>query len=314
VDIESLRGTYLNECVTRNCLCGSSSNILVKVGDRYGLPIKYSLCLHCGHVFTKNPLPDQQIIEFYSSSAYRTMYSNGATPEEIIKKKTPARFGQNHLLRLTKNVLNVFEGNVLEWGCGGGWNLVPFRDAGYQTMGVDFDGAYIRAGSRLNGLNLKQIDDETTLQLSTINFDVIILNHVLEHSVDPFQLLIDLRKLCGSKTYLIIGLPTLESMKIWGFLDYFHIAHLDYFCKSSFVRLAGKAGFSLFYEEASQGLFVLVPSTIREIKLSRKNVLSSMFMIFKSWQIYFVKLWIRKFGKITKTEKLMRSVVRMLHK
>jgi len=242
------------------------------------------------------------------------MYSNGATPEEIIKKKTPARLGQNHLLRLTKNVLKVFEGNVLEWGCGGGWNLVPFRDAGYQTIGVDFDGAYVRAGSQLNGLNLKQLDDETIMELSTVNFDVIILNHVLEHAVDPFQLLIDLRKLCGSKTYLIVGLPTLESGKTWGFRDYFHIAHLDYFCQSSFARLAGKAGFSLFYEEVSNGLFVLVPSTIQEIEVSRINVLSSMFAIFKLWLPYFLKLWMRKFAKITKTEKPMRSVARRLRK
>jgi len=242
------------------------------------------------------------------------MYSNGASPEEVIKKKTPARGGQNHLLTLTQNVLNLNEGNILEWGCGGGWNLVPFYDAGYQTIGVDLDDAYVSAGSRLNGLNLKQINDETNLELSTINFDVIILNHVLEHAVDPLRLLISLHEFCGPKTYLIVGLPTLESMKIWGFRDFFHIAHLDYFCQSSFVRLAGKAGFSPIYKEVSQGLFVLVPSTIREIKVSRKNVLSSMFMIFKSWQTYFVKLWIWRFVRIVKIPKAMRLVVGWLRK
>ena len=287
---------------------------MIKRGDRYGLPINFTLCLNCGHVYTKNVLPDRRIIEFYSSSAYRTMYTNGATPEETIKRKTPKRGGQNHILSLTRNVLNVFEGNVLEWGCGGGWNLVPFQDAGYQTIGVDFDGIYIRAGSELNDLDLRQVDDETILELSATNFDVIIINHVLEHSVDPFGLLIDLRKLCGSRTYLIVGLPTIESMKIWGFSDYFHIAHLDYFCRSSFIRLAAKAGFSLFYEEVSKGLFVLVPSTIREIKVSRKDVLSSLFKVSKSWLSYFNKGLVRRFAKITKTEKVMRSVVRRLRK
>lgn len=301
-------------CFTRSCLCGSSRNILVKRGDRYDLPINFALCLNCGHVYTKNVLPDERIIEFYRSSLYRTMYSNGLTPEEVIKKKAPARGGQNHLLTLTKNVLNVNDGIILEWGCGGGWNLVPFRDAGYQTIGVDLDDAYVQAGSRLNGLNLKQITDETNLELSTINFDVIILNHVLEHSVDPLRLLISLRELCGPKTYLIVGLPTLESLSKWGFLDYFHIAHLDFYCQSSFGRLAGKAGFSIIYEEISQGLFVLVPSPIREIKVLRRNVLSSMFMMFKYWQTYFVKLWLMRLAKISKTEKVMRLLARWLRK
>lgn len=314
MDLESLHRTYLNECMTRACLCGSSSNIVIKRGDRYGLPINYALCLSCGHVYTKNVLAEKRTIEFYSSSAYRTMYTDGATPEETIKRKTPVLGSQSALLNLTQNILHVFQGNVLEWGCGGGWNLVPFARAGYQTVGVDFDETYVRTGSGLNGLNLKQIDATTISQLSATNFDVVILNHVLEHSVHPLGLLVDLHKLCGSKTYLIVGLPTLESMKIWGFWEYFHIAHLDYFCRSSFVRLAGKAGFSVYYEEASKGLFVLVPSGIREIAVSRKNVLSSLVLVFKSWLSYFSKQTVKRLAKITKTENAMRSVVRKLRK
>lgn len=314
MDLESLRHTYLNECTTRDCLCGSSSNIVIKRGDRYGLPINYSLCLGCGHVYTKNVLAEKRIVEFYSSSAYRTMYTGGATPEETIKRKTLAPGSQSQLLNLTRNTLSVLKGNVLEWGCGGGWNLVPFAQAGYQTIGVDFDETYVGAGARLNNLNLEQIDDKTISRLSTIDFDLIILNHVLEHAIDPLGLLIDIRKLCGSKTYLIVGLPTLESMKIWGFSEFFHIAHLDYFCRSSFVRLAGKVGFSVHYEDASKGLFVLIPSTIREIAVSRKNVLSSLALVFKSWLSYFSKEMAKRFAKFTKTENAMRSVVRRLRK
>jgi len=310
MNVESLHHSYLTECVTRSCLCGGTSNIIVKKGDRYGLPINYALCLNCGHVYTKNVLTDRRITEFYSSSLYRTMYTGGASPEETIKRKTPARGNSSQLLDLTKNVLHMAEGSVLEWGCGGGWNLVPFMDAGYQTIGVDFDETYIRAGSKLNGLDLRQVDDDTISQLSTTEFDIIILNHVLEHSFDPLSLLINLRKLCSSGTFLIVGLPTIESMKIWGYSDYFHIAHLDYFCRSSFLRLAAKAGFSCTYEEVPKGLFVLVPSKVSDIKVSKKSVMSSLFMIFNSWLSRFVRQQVLRFAKITKTEKTLRSIVR----
>ena len=314
MNIESLHESYLTECVPRVCLCGRATSVTVKKGDRYGLPINYALCLNCGHVYTKNVLADQRISEFYGSSLYRTMYTGGASPEETIKRKTPARGSTSQLLELTRNVLHVDKGNVLEWGCGGGWNLVPFIDAGYHTIGVDFDAVYVSAGSKLNGLDLRRVEDDTISQLSKTEFNIIILNHVLEHSFDPLSLLMNLRKLCSSGTFLIVGLPTLESMKIWGYSDYFHIAHLDYFCRSSFVRLAAKAGFKCIYEEVPKGLFVLVPAEVRDIKVSRKSVISSAFMIFKSWLNRFAKQQVRRFARITKTENILRSIVRKIRK
>jgi SAM-dependent methyltransferase len=74
-------------------------------------------------------------------------------------------------------------GKVLEVGCGGGQLLLNLRDVGWQATGLEIDEHAVRA-ARAHGLNVFQGGIATT-EISETGFDLIILNHVIEHLSDP---------------------------------------------------------------------------------------------------------------------------------
>lgn len=184
------------------------------------------------------------------------MYYPGQSARDVLIRNTPKPNTESALLKYVMG-LNIPSGSLMEWGCSGGWNLVPFRDSGWRVSGFDYDRPYLDLGRAELGLDLHEINtsDATPVPMSTP--DVIILNHVLEHSVDPVILLTRLRQFCDLRTTLIIGVPLLETIKFWHWRDFFHVAHIHYFSVSSFGDTASKAGYSIVHSDISSGLFAL---------------------------------------------------------
>lgn len=250
--------TYLSNRTNIQCVCGHALGFTVRRRDRYGIRFTFKLCLKCGHVWTSNPLSPDAARRFYQSSDYRSLYFPGESPEQVLLRKTPAPSTVSQLLRFVEG-LRVPQGRLMEWGCGGGWNLVPFRDAGWVVQGFDYDRPYLELGRSLLGLDLHEIPpDGTTLE--TPSWDVVLLNHVLEHAVDPVSLLIRLRDFCSDETSLIVGVPLLETIPIWHWRDFFHVAHIHYFSVESLTRVAAKSGFRINHCDVSTGLFVMKKS------------------------------------------------------
>lgn len=248
--------SYLSDRTLIDCICGVSGGVVIRRRDRYGLSFNYKLCMSCGHVRTANPLSEQSAQRFYGTSDYRSMYFPGESARDVLLRKTPKPNTESALLKYVSS-LNIPRGNVVEWGCGGGWNLVPFRDAGWTVSGFDYDRPYLELGRSELGLDLQEIKVGDATPDSTTPPDVIILNHVLEHSVDPAILLRRLRQLCGPNTILVVGVPLLETIKHWHWRDFFHVAHIHYFSASSFADTASRASFSIVHSDVSKGLFAL---------------------------------------------------------
>ena len=247
---------YLSERTEIDCVCGASGGSTFRRVDRYGLKFQYKLCTNCGHVRTSNPVSDEAARRFYSSSDYRSMYHPRKSPEDLFRQKTPMPFASSPLLKYVQDQ-GFKRGKLCEWGCGGGWNLVPFRDAGWNVSGYDYDVLYTQLGRSILGLSLHVIPPDVA-ELQSEQPDVILLNHVLEHSVDPVSLLLRLRQLCNDSTALVVGVPLLETIRIWHWHDFFHIAHIHYFSAESLVRVANHAGFVVTHADVQSGLFTLM--------------------------------------------------------
>lgn len=247
---------YLSERFEIDCVCGASGGLTFRRVDRYGLKFQYKLCLSCGHARTANPVSMESARRYYGSSDYRSMYFPGEAPEDVLHRKTPRPSTTSPLLRYV-NDRGISRGKILEWGCGGGWNLVPFRDAGWNTLGYDYDTLYTNLGRSRLGLSLHVIPPDVT-ELRSEQPDVILLNHVLEHSAEPLSLLSNLRQLCNDSTALVVGVPLLETIRIWHWHDFFHIAHIHYFSAESLVRVANHAGFVVTHADVQSGLFTLM--------------------------------------------------------
>lgn len=248
--------SYLSERTKIDCVCGVDGGVVIRRRDRYGLRFDFKLCLSCGHVRTANPLSEKSAQRFYGTSDYRSMYYPGVSAREVLLRNTPKSNTESDLLKYVSK-LNIPCGTLVEWGCGGGWNLVPFRDAGWKVSGFDYDRPYLELGRSELGLDLQGINVDDITSGPTSPPDVIILNHVLEHSIDPVTLLCRLKQFCGSHSTLVVGVPLLETIRHWHWNEFFHVAHIHYFSASSFADTTSKAGFSIVDSDASVGLFAL---------------------------------------------------------
>lgn len=186
------------------------------------------------------------------------MYFPGESAESVLLRKTPKPNTLSPLLKYVQK-LQIPRGNLIEWGCGGGWNLVPFRDAGWNVQGFDYDRPYVELGRKLLGLSLHEITAGEVISQSNPP-NVILLNHVLEHAVEPAALLNTLKAFCSETTTLVIGVPLLETIPIWHWRDFFHIAHIHYFSAESLVRVASLSGFRVVHKDIESGMFALMKS------------------------------------------------------
>ena len=252
-----LKLDYLSHRKRLICICRTGKLLSFKRAERYRLECKISLCLHCGHVLNTEPLSDSSTLQFYSSSDYRTVYFPGESRESVFWRKISSPSTGINLLKYVNSALKLKSGHIVEWGCGGGWNLVPFDDAGWTVEGYDFDAPYLRLGSMHLGFDLKPIQADTFGSLPNKRPDVILVNHVLEHVTDPKALIESLKSWCGSETLVVVGIPLLETIKQWHWNDFFHIGHVHYFSTRSFVRFVNSTGFCIIDSNSSTGMFAL---------------------------------------------------------
>lgn len=291
-----------------NCLCGSKRHLPIKPRERFSIPVQFSMCTQCGHVYASNPMRADALDTFYSSALYRDLYSSGFTVEDHIAKLNVAYRSKTPLWNISESVLPSSGGYVLEWGCGGGWNLIPFRDFGHTVVGMDVNDPYIEAGRRILNLDLRTISTQTLNEISKIKFDLIILNHVLEHLLNPEDLLNNLKRLCSTSTKFVIGLPTLETIKEYGFDRYFTIAHIHYFSKTSFSRFLSRCGLSVESTHKTQGglTFVVGFQSSNDSRRVRLGFLKSLFLITRSFSEFHLRKFVKHLLLRTKLIKRFR--------
>jgi 2-polyprenyl-3-methyl-5-hydroxy-6-metoxy-1,4-benzoquinol methylase len=248
---------FLEHAVDVPCICGNESGWIVSKYGRYGNRIEATLCNRCGHVWAKKQLKESDLKEFYSLY-YRELYSNGKGLKSVEAYLPRIEASKKNILTLFNKYLNNRSNSlVAEWGCGAGWNLIPFQESGIKVIGYDLDIEYTRFGKEEYNLNLHTIKNYMPDESLKLNADFLILNHVLEHVTTPEKFLKSLVKLLKEDSGLFyIGLPVIESLPIWGFKNFFHIAHLHYFSGKYFVKWMRGLGFEALEINHDQGIYL----------------------------------------------------------
>jgi 2-polyprenyl-3-methyl-5-hydroxy-6-metoxy-1,4-benzoquinol methylase len=105
-------------------------------------------------------------------------------------------------------------GTLLDVGCGNGDLLARMRGFGWKVCGVDPDPAAV-SHARSRGL---EVFRGTICDVPGDGYDVISLNHVVEHVLDPVDLLRQCRdRLRPGTGRLVIATPNLNSLGHWWF-------------------------------------------------------------------------------------------------
>lgn len=251
-------GAYCYEDVS--CLCGESQEDLVCTRDRYGMPHRTVLCPSCGLVRTNPRLNSSSYQDFYSKH-YRFIYERpGHDPVSMFRiHSRRADERANFVLRHAANRRL----RLLEIGCGGGWNLIPFLERGHDAEGCDYDDNYIQAG-RDRGLSIHRgsIDEMITTGRT---YDIVILSHVLEHMLDPVRELGKIAGLLASSGWLYVEVPSLFAVTTQ-LPRYWQTAHTYSFVPDTLRRLMQSAGFrEIVSNDAIASLWSSAPVTERII-------------------------------------------------
>ena len=155
-----------------------------------------------------------------------------------------ARFYLKRAVRFLPKPSKNSRPKLLDVGCGRGDFLIRAQYCGYDCFGIDFDSATINiANSRGVSASVAEIHD---LPLD-VQYDAIVLSHVVEHVSDPVRLLGDIFKRLKPGGYFYISTPNLDSAgrltfgKSWRGIDF--PRHLQYFNVSNLKLLLNRSGF-----------------------------------------------------------------------
>lgn len=211
---------------------------LVSEVDRRGNPLRTVVCMETGLV-RNDPVPDDaELAKFYAED-YRKAYKGAETPRkrQIIRnfRRAAAHIGQ------FRDVLDP-AGYVLDVGAGSGEFAYLMTEMGKTVTGIEPNAGYAAYCREDLGLDVQTAHLAPDLfQLG--QFDLIRLNHVLEHLNDPVKYLSMIATWLAPGGRLYVEVPNIETYcqtKSRG--NMFHYGHIWNFNPWTLRSAAGLAG------------------------------------------------------------------------
>lgn len=220
-------------------LCGGTTIEILASRDRNGRPLQTVICRDCGLAWT-DPRPSAgETREFYSEK-YRRQYKSTIQP----KMKHVYRDVNRAITRFNRIQPLLAPGmSVLDVGAGGGFFPYVVKQNGFTVTGLEPNTGYARYAREEFQLDITTgfIQDNAFEENS---FDIITLNHVLEHLEDPYAALSRLYSWLRPGGYLNVEVPNIEAT-YHAPRKKFHLAHLYSFNPDNLQLLGGKAGFTV---------------------------------------------------------------------
>lgn len=216
--------------ITSCIICGSNdADVQYILG-----PYKIFRCRKCTFGWAE-PFPSEQdILQFYSAKHHPHAQSDSVNARERRRIAQTLR----RLAPLGRDLLDV--------GCGFGHFLDAAAQCEFQTFGVDLDAGRVDVAAQKGHQVCVGIARPGIF--GGKRFDVIVLNHVIEHLTDPVGTLMNLRQLLVDKGLLYVGCPNFGCLRARitkaHFNHYSPPEHISYFTVPSVRHIARRVGFT----------------------------------------------------------------------
>jgi len=224
---------------TRCNICQADDFELISKKGQFGLPVNVGICRNCGLGYL-NPRWDKASYSHF----YRVDYDKYYRPD-IHEQST--RLGSTNpiLERLERKRLLPDDVNfILDIGSGEGSNLADFgrRFPSSRLFAIEPSEA---SQELLRGLNIEIISSDAASQWDKDlqgRFDIIIMRHVLEHFLDPAQILIKARGCLSKDGIVYIAVPNCLNPvnRLEG--HWFRVVHTYYFNRFSLKNIMSITG------------------------------------------------------------------------
>lgn len=199
-----------------------------------------------------DPIPDdEQLSALYNSSEYfatHMQYDYDKITDQKIKSLIE-QSGKTHERYLRKYLLPGCK--ILEIGPGGGFALKYFKDKGYNVKGIETSESSVKFAREKLGLDIDQNNFENFADDQC--YDIIMLNHVLEHFKDPNDAMRLLEIKLKKGGILYVRVPNHDSYDRRKFKEKWPAYlpfHISYFSRKSLETLFNH--FNLYVLEISE--------------------------------------------------------------
>lgn len=220
-------------------VCDGSEVLPIADRDRRGGLLHTVLCAFCGLVWV-DPRPATAAIARFYAADYRLAYKGALQPK--------ARHCHRETLRAIERAerfLAVHRPSmrVLDVGAGAGFFAYVLRRKGIDIDGIEPNEAYSTFAHTTLGLERIRRGGLHDLAASG-QYDLITLNHVLEHLPDPRAALRHLHALLATGGQLLVEVPNIEAT-YHAPDNLFHVGHLYWFNPTTLSALALQCGFAV---------------------------------------------------------------------
>ena len=224
-----------------NCaVCGASKASEFLVVNKFTL-VK---CEYCGLIYSENFISDD--ISYYDDFYF-------AERNRYISRWD--EFCSIFDSLLDKIVLFKREGNLLDVGAGVGTLMYVAAKRGFKVKGVEVSDWAATFCRETKGLDVVTGKLEN-LRLGMESFDVVVINHVLEHVDNPRLMLSEIRRILKRDGIIVVGVPNIGSLmariKSSKWVSLRPEEHIWQFTPATLKRLIKQEGFDIVHFEAKE--------------------------------------------------------------
>lgn len=188
--------------------------------EHWHFEIQEGICKYCGTVYT-NPCPTNESLENYYRS--KPLFVDSDDPDYDVDARI------NYIKR------HSYAGaHVLEIGASDGYFIAQLNSLGFKTASIEPN----ESADYTEGRDLVSFGQNSEGK----TFDLVLLNHVLEHIFDPLVFLKTIRKFVKSNGSLIIEVPNMHLYGIYSTgISHEHVTH---FTPHGLKALLERSGYS----------------------------------------------------------------------
>jgi 2-polyprenyl-3-methyl-5-hydroxy-6-metoxy-1,4-benzoquinol methylase len=222
-------------------LCGSPAAIALADTGQFGLPCHVAICPHDGLVYL-NPRWTRSRLQHF----YRVEYDRYYRPDVLGAQSDDAKFGSIRAVaeRLVPSGILARARAVVDVGAGMGWSL--------EWLSREYPGITERCAIESSAHCVQHIRDNLGAHVigadldepwTRTGFDLIIMRHVLEHTLDPVSSLRHVAQQLADDGRLYIAVPNMmhpypeNPRRSW-----FRTVHTFYFSSATLAACAAPAG------------------------------------------------------------------------
>jgi SAM-dependent methyltransferase len=225
--------------------------------------LEYVSCVKCGHVYVKDPVNAQAILNHYS---HRQSHHASETKEQWDYSPTKEKLVYRPQLKRLNQLTSV--GKLLDIGCSNGSFLKAAQNQGWDAYGIELEKSSFEVAQKHG---LKVYNTELSQQHFPDNhFSAVTLWQVIEHLTDPATLIKEIIRILQPGGVLAISTPNIRSIgwtllhEQWGVVE--PEVHLNLFDQRNLDRLISSCGLIPRHSQTED----IKPSTVKSFLRGRR--------------------------------------------